>query len=386
MSSPSTPSPFTINVADAVLRDLADRLLRTRFPERTAAPWQAGTDPDYLRELVTYWQYDFDWRARERGLNALPQFTVGIDGQRVHFVHVRAPGSGPARPALPLVLTHGWPSSFLEMLPLVALLTDPGSHGGDPDDAFDVIIPSLPGFAFSGLPPTGPVTPPVIADLWTRLMSDVLGYSRFGAYGGDIGSHVTGFLGARHRDRVLGIYTHHPNLHPVLDGARPLSAAEQSYLAARQAEHGSGDGYAVIQSTRPDTLAAALADSPSGLAAWLVEKYRAWSDCGGDLESRFSKDTLLTMITLYWVTGTIGSSFRSYYDDDQAPPLSRVDVPAGITLTPEDRDYPREYAERSYPDIRQWTGPTRGGHFLALEEPGLLAADFRAFFRPLRGT
>ena len=386
MSSPSAPSPFTINVPDAVLRDLADRLARTRFPERTAAPWQAGTDPDYLRELVTYWHDGFDWRARERELNALPQFTAGIDGQRVHFVHVRAPGSGPARPALPLVLTHGWPSSFLEMLPLAALLTDPGGHGGDPDDAFDVIIPSLPGFAFSGLPPAGPVTPPVIADLWARLMNDVLGYSRFGAYGGDIGSHVTGFLGARHRDRVAGIYTHHPNLHPVLDGARPLSAAEQSYLAARPAEHGSDSGYAVIQTTRPDTLAAALADSPSGLAAWLVEKYRAWSDCGGDLESGFSKDTLLTMITLYWVTGTIGSSFRSYYDDDQAAPPPRVDVPAGITLTPEDRDYPREYAERSYPDIRQWTGPTRGGHFLAPEEPGLLAADLRAFFRPLRGN
>jgi hypothetical protein len=386
MSSPSFPSPFTINVPGAVLRDLADRLARTRFPQPTAAPWRAGTDPDYLRELITYWHDDFDWRARERELNALPQFTADIAGQRVHFVHVRAPSPGSGRPAVPLVLTHGWPSSFLEMLPLAMLLTDPTGHGGGPHDAFDVVIPSLPGFAFSGLPPAGPVTPPVIADLWARLMTGVLGYPRFGAYGGDIGSHVTGFLGARHRDRVLGIYTHHPNLHPVLDSARPLSAAEQSYLAARQAEHGSGDGYAVIQSTRPDTLAAALADSPSGLAAWLVEKYRAWSDCGGDVESRFSKNTLLTMITLYWVTATIGSSFRSYYDDDQAPPLPVVEVPAGITLTPEDRGYPREYAERSYPDIRQWTGPTRGGHFLALEEPSLLATDLRTFFRPLRGN
>ena len=173
MSSPSIPSPFTINVPDAVLRDLAGRLARTRFPQRTAAPWQAGTDPDYLRELVTYWHDDFDWRARERELNALPQFTASIDGQRVHFVHVRAAGSGPARPALPLVLTHGWPSSFLEMLPLAALLTDPAGHGGDPHDAFDVVIPSLPGFAFSALPPAGPLTPPVIADLWARLISEV---------------------------------------------------------------------------------------------------------------------------------------------------------------------------------------------------------------------
>jgi hypothetical protein len=386
MSSPPLPSPFTISVPGAVLRDLADRLARTRFPQPTAAPWRAGTDPDYLRELVTYWHDDFDWRARERELNTLPQFTAAIDGQRVHFVHIRAARSSPRRPAVPLVLTHGWPSSFLEMLPLATLLTDPGSHGGDQDDAFDVVIPSLPGFAFSGLPPAGPVTPPVIADLWARLMTGILGYPRFGAYGGDIGSHVTGFLGARHPGQVLGIYTHHPNLHPVLDGARPLSAAEQRYLAARHAEHGSSDGYAAIQSTRPDTLAAALADSPSGLAAWLAEKYRACSDCGGDLESRFSKDTLLTIITLYWVTATIGSSFRSYYDDDQTPPLPIVEVPAGITLTPEDRHYPRQYAERSYPDIRQWTGPTRGGHFLPLEEPALLTTDLRTFFRPLRGN
>lgn len=277
MSSPSAPSPFTINVPGAVLRDLAGRLGRTRFPERTAAPWQAGTDPDYLRELVTYWQDAFDWRARERELNALPQFTADIDGQRVHFVHVRAPGSGPARPALPLVLTHGWPSSFLVC-------------------------------RRAELP------------------------------------------------------------------RRPASRARQRQRLRRDPEH---------PARHPRRCAVRL---PSGLAAWLVEKYRAWGDCGGDLESRFNKDTLLTMITLYWITGTIGSSFRSYYDDDQAPPLPRVHVPAGITLTPEDRDYPREYAERSYPDIRQWTGPTRGGHFLALEEPALLAADLRAFFRPLRGN
>jgi pimeloyl-ACP methyl ester carboxylesterase len=380
-----SPSPFAIDVPDAVLRDLADRLGRTRFPRRTAAAWRAGTDPDYLRELVSYWRDGFDWRARERELNAVPQFIAEIDGQRVHFVHVRATGSEQGPPPLPLVLTHGWPSSFVEMLPLVAPLTDPAGQGGGPGDAFDVVIPSLPGFAFSDLPAEGPVTAPVIADLWARLMIDVLGYRRFGAYGGDLGSHVTGFLGAGHRDRVVGIHTHHPNLHPVLDGGPPLSAAEQGYLAARQAEQGDDGGYAEIQSTRPDTLAAALIDSPAGLAAWLVEKYRAWSDCGGELESRFSKDTLLTIITLYWVTGTIGSSFRSYFDDDLTPPLPVVDVPTGITLTPEDRDYPREYAERSYPDIRLWSGPTRGGHFLALEEPDLLAADLRAFFRPLRG-
>jgi pimeloyl-ACP methyl ester carboxylesterase len=386
MPPPLRPSRFAIDVPDDVLRDLADRLARPRFPQRTAAEWQAGTDPDYLRELAIYWRDVFDWRARERELNDAPQFTADIDGQRVHFVHVRAVGVQQGPRPLPLILTHGWPSSFLEMLPLVARLTDPVRHGGRPEDAFDVVIPSLPGFAFSDLPASGPLTAPVIADLWARLMTQVLGYPRFGAYGGDIGSHVTGFLGARHPDLVTGIYTHHPNLHPILDSAQPFSVAEQHYLDAREAEHSSDGGYAAIQSTRPDTLAAALTDSPVGLAAWLVDKYRAWSDCDGDLESRFSKDTLLTIVTLYWVTSTIGSSLRSYYDDDQAPPMPRVDVPAGITLTPEDRDYPREYAERSYPDIRQWRGPTRGGHFLALEEPELLTVHLRDFFRPLRGN
>ena len=384
MAGQATVSPFTVDVPAGVLRDLRDRLDRTRFPQPTAPGWQAGTDPDYLRDLVAYWRDGFDWRARERELNSVAHFTAEVDGQRVHFVHVRARDSTPGHASIPLILTHGWPSSFVELLPLVARLTDPVGRGGDPIDAFDVVIPSLPGFAFSDLPTEGPLTAPVIADRWARLMTDVLGYPRFGAYGGDIGSHVTGFLGARYPAHVLGIYTHHPNLHPVLDGGLPLSPAEQRYLAARQAQPSTDDGYAAIQGTRPDTLAAALIDSPGGLAAWLVEKYRAWGDCGGDVESRFSKDTLLTIITLYWVTGTIGTSFRSYFDDDQTPPMPRVDVPTGITLTPEDRDYPREYAERSYSDIRQWTGPTRGGHFLALEEPDLLAADLRTFFRPLR--
>jgi pimeloyl-ACP methyl ester carboxylesterase len=385
MPSSSIPSPFVIDVSDPALRDLSERLARARFPEPTAESWRAGTDPAYLRELVTYWRDTFDWRARERQLNALPQFTVDIDGQRVHFVHVRARRRERGRTPIALILTHGWPSTFVEMLPLVDRLTNPTSHGENSNDVFDVIIPSLPGFLFSDSLRSSPTTPPAVTDVWARLMT-VLGYPRFGAYGGDIGAHVTGFLGAQHADRVLGIYTHHPNLHPVLEGARPLSAAEQGYLDLRKLEKSDDDGYAAIQSTRPDTLAAALIDSPSGLAAWVVEKYRSWSDCGGDVESRFTKDTLLTIITLYWATGSIGSSFRSYFDDDQAPQLPRVEVPTGITLTPEDRAYPREFAARSYANIVQWKEPTSGGHFLALEEPDLLAADLRSFFGPLRET
>lgn len=374
--------PFRIDLPDAVLVDLDERLARTRFASRTAAPWEAGSDPGYMRELVAYWRTEFDWRARESELNEVPQFIADIGGQRLHFAYVR--GKDAERPAVPLVLSHGWPSSFVEMLGLIELLTDPSSHGGSPEDSFDVIIPSLPGFAFSDLPATGPLTPPVIADLWNRLMTEVLDYPRFGAYGGDIGSHVTGFLGARYPEHIIGIHTHHPNLHPNLIGGPPLSATEQRYLATRQSAHNTDGAYSAIQSTRPDTLAAALVDSPAGLAAWIVEKYRAWSDCDGDLESRFSKDLLLTIITLYWATGTIGTSFRSYYDDTQAPKLPTVIVPTGITLTPEDADYPREYAERTYTDIRQWRPATRGGHFLALEEPELLAQHLRTFFRPLR--
>jgi pimeloyl-ACP methyl ester carboxylesterase len=328
---PLIPYPFAIDVPDAVLSDLADRLKRFRFPQRTASPWQAGTDPDYLRELVAYWKDVFDWRAAERKMNASPQFIVDIGGQRVHFVHVRAKRNEQGPASIPLILTHGCPSSYLEMLPLVAPLTDRDGHGTGARDSFDVVIPSLPGFAFSDLPAEGPLIAAVIADLWTRLMTEVLGYDRFGAYGGDIGSHVTGFIGARHPNRVLGIYTHHPNLHPSVADSRLLSVAEKDYLEARRVEHAGDGGYADIQSTRPDTLAGALIDSPSGLAAWLVEKFRAWSDCGGDVESRFSKDTLLTMITLYWVTGTIGSSFRSYFDDNQAESLPLVGVPTGVT-------------------------------------------------------
>jgi pimeloyl-ACP methyl ester carboxylesterase len=380
-----TVAPFTVGVSDTTLDDLRQRLVRARFATRTAsAAWQSGTDPDYLRELTTYWRTTFDWRAREREINAVPHYIADVNNMSVHFVHV--PGvRGPEQPPpLPLILSHGWPSSFLEMLPLVPLLTDPGRHGADPADAFDVVIPSLPGFAFSSLPRTGPVTRPFIADLWVDLMTNVLGYHRFGAYGGDIGASVTSFLGACHPSHIVGIHLIHPAMPTAIDPNQPPTAAEQAYLNQREVEDEVDGGYSAIQMTRPDTIAAALIDSPVGLAAWMVDKYRAWSDCQGDLTTRFSHDTLLTMITLYWATGTIGSSFRTYYDYVHTPPRPLVTVPTGVTLTIEDRGYPRELAERSYSDIRHWREPTVGGHFLPLEEPTLLAEELRTFFRPLR--
>lgn len=376
---------FEIAVPDAVLDDLRSRLGRTRPTRGALAGWSAGTDPEYLASFVASWAGEYRWQDTESVLNGLPQLLVSVAGVDLHVFHIRARTAAAGAAPVPLVLTHGWPSSFFEFLPLIGPLTDPAAHGADPADAFDVVIPSLPGFGFSGPLPSGQNHPARIADLWTELM-DQLGYRRFGAYGGDIGSHVINFLGARHPGRLIGVFTHHPELHPRLDGGRPLSVAEQRYLDKRAARTDHDDSYAAVQSARPNSLAPGLADSPAGLAAWLLDKYRDWSDCHGDLESVISRPTLLNITTLYWVTNSIGTSFLHYADDAQTPPLPPVTVPAGLTLTPEDAGYPREFAERTYADLQLWRGPEPGGHFLALEQPSRLLRDLRDFYRPLRAA
>jgi pimeloyl-ACP methyl ester carboxylesterase len=340
-------------------------------------------DLAYLRELVGYWATTRDWRAQARRLNAFPQFTADIEGLSIHFVHQRGRGPHP----FPLVLTHGWPSCFVELLTLVPLLTDPAAHGGDARDSFDVVVPSLPGYTFSARPARpGVCTARSIATLWARLMTDALGYARFGAQGQDIGAAVTIRLGADHADVVAGI--HLPGVLAFPPQDRPLSAEGQAFLA-RQERWRSGDGgYAHQQGTYPQTLACGLTDSPSGLAAWLVDKIRARSDCDGDLERRFSKDEVLTYLTIYWATGCINSSFLFYYEsqhDPQPPSALRVEVPVGVALFPKENPVtgPREWAEPLY-NIVRWTEMPRGGHFPAAEEPELLAAELREFFRPLR--
>jgi pimeloyl-ACP methyl ester carboxylesterase len=375
-------SPFRIEVPDDTLTDLRDRLRGTRYATSSdVTPWAAGTDPSYLRSLVEQWA-GFDWRAAEDRLNRQPHFLADVAGQRIHFVHVRA---ATGSPALPIVLTHGWPSSFVEMLPLVPLLTDPARYGGDAADAFDVVIPSLPGFLYSGLPPDRPMTRDAVAGAWDALMTDVLGYPRYAAFGGDIGAGVTTWLGALHPEHVAGVHVIHPSAPESLDDP-PLTDEERAWTAALEAYDADEGGYSAVMCTRPDTLAAALLDSPAGLAAWIVEKYRAWSDCDGDLERRWSREDILTVLTLYWATGTIGSSFRQYYDWAHTPQRPAVTVPAAVTLSAEPlfRDLPRSLAERTYPDLRQWRGPTAGGHFMPMEKPGLLARDLRDFFRDLR--
>ena len=367
--------PFTIEIPDRVLDDLRQRLTNTRWPDDpTGDPWAQGTDPAYLKRVVERWAGGYDWRAAERGLNAYPQYRTDLDGATIHFVHVTTGG-------IPLLLTHGWPSTFAEYLPLVPLLTDPGAHGLD-GPAFDLVIPSLPGYGFSPRPPE-PVTYRDVARRWHLLMRD-LGYDRFGAGGGDFGAGVTTYMALADPAPLLGIHLTTPEIAPHRHP--PRSPAEQEYEDTVAAWDAVERGYSAIQSTRPQTLGYALNDSPAGLAAWIMEKWRSWTDSGGDPLARFG-DHLLTTLTIYWVTGTITSSMRDYYDNrrsgDGIGPTDRVTVPTafagfGHHFVPEGEP-PREWLERLY-DVRRYTTMPRGGHFGPAEEPRLLAADLQAFF------
>jgi len=380
--------PFTIEVPDAVLDDLRRRLEATRWPgEIPGSGWDYGTNLGYLQELVGYWRSGFDWRAQEKQLNAFHHYTTTVDGLGIHFIHEKGQGPDP----MPLIITHGWPGSFFEMYKLIPLLTDPGRHGGDPADAFDVVVPSMPGYGFSDPPLQRGLHVFKIADLWAKLMTQNLGYQRFGAQGGDWGASVTAALGFWYPNAVIGIHvTSMTRPTPYLGpGSKPLSAAEQTFLDQRDAWLQAEGGYSHIQGTKPQTLAYGLNDSPAGLAAWIVEKYRTWSDCDGDVERRFTKDELLTTISLYWVTQTINSSTRLYYETQRHPWIlqqgERIAVPSAMAVFPKEISRPpREWGERSF-NIQRWTEMPRGGHFAALEEPELLADDLRAFFRPLRG-
>jgi microsomal epoxide hydrolase len=380
-----TPRPFALRVADDVLADLRERLARVRWPDEVpGAGWAHGSSLAYMKELVAYWRERYDWRTHEARLNGWRQFTVELGGLDLHFIH--EPGVGPA--PLPLLLSHGWPGSIVEFERLIPLLTDPARFGGDPGDAFTVVAPSLPGYTLSfrpGQPRLGVVE---MADLFASLMTDVLGYRRFAAQGGDWGAFITSCLGAAYPDRLAGI---HVNLLAVRRDQTPPAAPtddERRYLEQLAHWLREETGYMQIQGTKPQTLAYGLTDSPVGLAAWIVEKFRTWSDCGGDVERRFSKDVLLTNVMLYWVTGAIGSSFWPYYARAHSawpiPEKRPVKAPTAYAAFPREILHPpRAWAERVY-DIRRWTVMPAGGHFAALEEPELLAADIRAFFRDLR--
>jgi pimeloyl-ACP methyl ester carboxylesterase len=379
--------PFRIDVPDPVLADLRERLARTRFPDEVAGSgWTYGTSLAYMRDLVAYWRDRYDWRAHEARLNAFPQFRARVGGLGIHFLHVRGVGPSP----LPLVVTHGWPGSVAEFVEIIGPLADPARHGGDPRDAFDVVAPSMPGYGFSERPATPGMEAERIAALWTELMEG-LGYRRFGAQGGDWGSMVSTYLGARHADRVLGIHLNMVIAFPP-DPANPADGlAQEEVVDLMEARRFLKEetGYQRIQGTKPQTLAYGLNDSPAGLAAWIVEKFRTWSDCDGEVERRFTKDQLLTNVMLYWVPETANSSCRLYYEmmhADKFPPTGfRVEVPTGCAIFPRELiKPPRAWVERLY-NVRRWTRMAKGGHFAAMEEPQALVEDVRAFFRPLRG-
>ena len=375
--------PYKLRVAQPVLADLRRRLDRVRWPDEIAGSgWQYGTNLAYLQKLVEYWRSQFDWRAQEARLNSFSHYRTEIDSLGIHFIHERGKGPDP----IPMIITHGWPGSIAQMLKLIPLLTDPESHGAAATDSFDVVVPSLPGFGFSDRP-TAPGFTKGVADTWAHLMR-ALGYERFAAHGGDIGAGITEQLARSHPNSLIGIHlTEVPYFHIFAIPPPELSEAEQEYLEAGRKWQQEEGAYAMIQGTRPQTLAYGLNDSPAGLAAWIVEKFRAWSDCDGDVEKRFTQDELLTNLMIYWATGTIGSSMRWYYELMHDPPAAfygQVKVPAGFAMFPKDLvPAPRDFAERIF-DVQRWTQMPRGGHFAAMEEPQLLAEDIRAFFRPLR--
>ncbi len=369
--------PYVLSVSDAVLDDLRERIRRTRWPDPAPGqPWSQGVDLEYLRELLRYWAEEFDWRAQEARLNRYRHAMATVDGVQIHYVHHRAPGGG-----LPLVLTHGWPSTFLEPLSLVDLL----------GDRFDLVVPSLPGYAFSPRPDREGVNRAVVADLWHALMRG-LGYDRYGAHGGDFGASAATFMALRHPDAVLGIHLSTPDVWPYHGpGSPPLTPQEGAHVEHVAGWDATQRGYSAVQSTRPQTLGYALQDSPAGLAAWVLDKWRSWSDSRGDLDATFGRDALLTMLTVWWASGSITSSMRDYYDNRWHPatigPEDFVRVPTAVAVfanefVPEGSP-PRSWLARLY-DIRRWTVFDHGGHFAAAEVPDLLAADIAAFFGGLR--
>ena len=370
--------PFHLHVPDSAIADLHERLVRTRFPDQAPGePWAYGTDLAYLKQLLEYWRDRFDWRAQEARLNEFPQFKVPLHGIDLHYLHV--PGKGPQ--PTPLLLSHGWPGSVFEFLDIIPHLTDPARFGGDAADAFTVIAPSLPGYGLSFAPGQKRFGLEMIADSFAELMTGVLGYPRFAAQGGDWGAFVTSRLGAQHADKLLGI---HLNLLTVRRDPKMLAnptPEEQRFLRELEVWMKEEMGYQWIQGF-------GLSDSPAGLAAWIVEKFRAWSDCNGNLESVFSKDQLLANISLYWFTGAIGSSFWPYYARMHGPwpiPDGSVNLPVGYAEFPREiLRPPRSVAQRVYTDIRRWSVMPKGGHFAAMEQPQALASEIVEFFRPLR--
>ncbi|MET0379379.1 MAG: epoxide hydrolase family protein [Spongiibacteraceae bacterium] len=379
---------FHVSIPQRVIDDLHQRLRQTRWPDDVAnADWSYGFNCAYLQELVRYWLDEYDWRHQEAQINQYPQFKADIDGVPIHFIHVRGKGPNPR----PLILTHGYPWTFWDYRKLIEPLTDPAAHGGDAADAFDVVIPSLPGYVFSSPLQTTGIDFTRTADLWVRLMRDVLGYDKFAAHGGDWGAMVTAQLGHKYAEHLLGIHLVTAIPLDVHSNGLPDSSfygpGEEGWHAYNSEKLAAGSGYMVVQSTRPQTLAYAMHDSPAGLCAWIVEKSRDWSDCGGNVETRFSKDDLLNKVMLYWVSNSFVSAARYYYEAAHrpwAPSHPRqpvVQAPTAILAFMQDViRMPKRWMEQTY-NLQRLNYSESGGHFSPVEEPQRVASDIREFFR-----
>jgi pimeloyl-ACP methyl ester carboxylesterase len=378
MSDPITP--FRIAIDDAALDDLRQRLARTRWPEREVVDdWSQGVPLSYVQEVCSYWAQGYDWRAREAALNRFDQYVTPVDGVDIHFIHVRSPEPD----ALPLLITHGWPGSVVEFHKIIEPLADPAAHGGDRGHAFHVVCPSLPGYGFSGRPATTGWGVPTIANAWAALMSR-LGYQRYGAQGGDWGAAVTTALGAADAEHCVGIHLNMPLGRPGPDD--PVETDEERRVAAAIDHYQRWDsGYSKQQSTRPQTLGYGLTDSPAAQAAWILEKFWAWTDCDGHPENALTRDEMLDNIMLYWVNAAAASSARLYWESFGRFRPEPVAIPSGVAAFPKEiLPTTRAWASRLYLDLRHWADMPCGGHFAAFEQPGLFVDDVRTFFGQLR--
>ena len=380
--------PFTPALDAEAVDDLRRRLAATRWPDTPAdTGWDWGVDVAYLRELADYWLHHFDWGTQLGRFTRFPQFRVELGGLRIHVIHARGVTAGTGTPApMPLILNHGWPDSSWRYTKVIPLLTDPGAHGADPADAFDVVVPEMPGYGWSDIPRDGPLNSIEVAGLWADLMTAV-GYQTFATAGGDIGSHVSRYLSLDFPDRVIASHRMDAGTARYVGERADLTPEEQAWMAEGAAWTATEGAYSAIHRTKPQTIAAALTDSPVGLAAWIVEKLHSWSDCHGDLESVYTKDEILTLVTQYWMTGTIGSSMRMYRANADIGPdqlARRVEVPSGFSLFPVDiATPPRAWLDRTAHTVRVTT-PPRGGHFAPFEQPEIYAHELRDFFRPYR--
>lgn len=383
LAQPSVPRPFRVAIPKPAIDRILRRVRETRFPDRLDGAWQYGISWDYMKDLAAYWTTRYDWRKQEARLNAYPQFIARVEDYDIHFYHVR--GRGP-RP-MPVIFSHGWPGSVVEYLDAIGPLSDPARFGGQAEDAFDVIVPSLPGFGFSSKPKGKPVGPPTIARLWRKLMTDVLGYARFGAQGGDWGSAVTVQLAAQFPNSLIGIHLSNGGARPIPDSE--LNDEERAWVRAAAAYRASEMDYFNEQQHKPQTVAFALSDNPVGAAAWIAEKLKDWSDSGDDLDRTLTKDQVLTNVMLYLVSDSAGSGVWIYRGnaDDPAAPRGRIEVPTGAAAFPREMTSlapPRSLLARDF-NLIQYTKMPHGGHFGCFEQPQLFVEDVRGFFRKVRG-